>query len=187
MAMTKAPLDVAATFPEVNEIRDLALREKVIQVWQRLWVESAWQRIEDLPVSPAIPRPHVPHNRAVAQLALAMARIVREIHGVEVDTDLLLAASLLQDASKLVEYERTEDGTVVRTTIGRQLGHAAYAAHVALDVELPMELVHIILSHSPDSSLAWGSLEAKLLYYADQVDVAALGGDRFQKKVVQYR
>jgi len=185
--MKSKTLEVVATFPEINAIQDLKLRQKVVQVWERLWAEGSWSRIEDLPVSPKLAYPHVRHNRAVAQLALAMARVLQEVHGVHVNTDLLVAAAFLQDVSKLVEYAPQPDGTVERTEIGHKLGHATYAAHAALQVGMPLDLVNVILSHSPDSALAWGSLEARLLYYADQVDVAALGGDRFQKKVVQYR
>src|SRR5688572_9605190 len=131
--MLKQKLDVEAIFPEIREIQDEDLRQKVVTVWQRLWEQGRWDRIEDLPVSSTIPYPHVPHNRAVAQLVLAMAKIFREIHGIEVDTHVLLAAALLQDASKLVEYAPGPDGKVIKTETGQKLGHAAYAAHVALD------------------------------------------------------
>src|SRR3972149_5245110 len=102
-ARERLPLDLETIFPEVGEIQDAALRQRVIAVWQRLWAESAWERLEDLPVSGAIASPQVPHNRAVVQVAMAMATIFRQLHGVSIDTDRLLAAALLQDASKLVE------------------------------------------------------------------------------------
>jgi hypothetical protein len=180
-------LDVLAALPEINLIRDTSLRDKVIRIWQRMWKESSWRNINDVPVSRAINYPHIRHNRAVVRLVLAMADVVEELHGVKVNRDLLLAAALLQDASKLVEYRPGNDGTVERTEIGGQLGHSTYSAHAALDEDLPIELVHAILSHSPDSSLMWNCLEAKLLYLADQADIAALKGDRFQKKVFLFR
>ncbi len=185
--MKRQPLDVIAIFPEIREIKNPNLRDGVVRVWQRVWKECAWERIEDVPVSGTIAYSHIRHNRAVVQVALAMARVFQEIHHTPVDVDLLLAAALLQDVSKLVEYAPGPEGTPRRTELGQKLGHATYAAHVALDEGLPLDLVHIILSHSPGSSFPWRNIEVKLLYYADQADVAALGGDTFQKKVIQFQ
>ena len=42
-------------------------------VWQEMWQASGFDSIDDLPSSLEIPYPHVPHNRAVLAVALAVA------------------------------------------------------------------------------------------------------------------
>ena len=107
-------------------------------VWQDLWQQSAWNSLEDLPSSPDFPVPHVPHNRSVIQMALAVADAFERFHGVVVDRDVLVAAGLLQDVSKLVEYG-LEDGKVILTELGRTYPHSFWAAHTALARGLPEE------------------------------------------------
>ena len=183
----KADLDLAVLLPELAEIGDDELRAGVEALWQRLWHLSSWTDVMDVPVASHIATPQVNHTRAVTRMALAMADIVSEVHGVELRRDLLVAAALVQDACKMIEYEADEAGGTRRTEIGRKLGHAAYGAAVAIEVGLPLDVVNVILSHSPDASVPWGSVEARILVNADQADVAALGGDRFIRKMFQYR
>jgi hypothetical protein len=57
------------------------------------------------------------------------------------------------------------------------------AAHVALKHGLPDAVCHIILSHTPQSAAFPASLEGKILYYADQLDVLAIYRDRWEKRL----
>ena len=109
-----------------------------------------------------------------------MAATFERFHSVRVNRDVLVAAALLQDASKLVEYALV-DGKVVYSARGREFPHAFWAAHVALKHGVPDEICHIILSHTPQAAAFPRSLEGKILYYADQLDVLAIHGDRWKK------
>jgi hypothetical protein len=179
----KPPLDFPRLFPEAALIRDDALRAGVEAVWQELWQESELESIDHLVTTPEIPYPHVPHNRAVIQMALAVADTFEEFHGVKVDRDVLVAAGLLQDASKLVEYRREGDGFEY-SELGRNYPHAFWAAHVALRHGLPDSVCHIIIHHTPQAAAFPLSLEGKILYYVDQIDVLAIHGDRWRKDLV---
>lgn len=183
--MAKQPLDLTALFPEVALIGDDSLREKVGAVWQRLWEESGFDRIEDVPVMPTLPYPNLKHQQAYIKCIVAVARIFEEVHGVEYNMDHLIAGALLADASKLVEYRRVEGGYGL-TELGQQLPHATYAAHLALQVGLPMPVVHIIATHSPSSGMAPASSEARLLHWLDQADVAGFGHDIWRRVVVHH-
>ncbi len=178
----KPPLKLGAHFPELDLIRDPALRAGVEAVWEELWQASSWTSLDDLPSSLEISYPHVPHNRSVISMALAVADAFERFHGVTVDRDVLVAAGLLQDASKLVEYE-PRDGQVVLTELGRTYPHAFWAAHVALQHRLPAAVCHIVLTHTPQASQFPASLEGKILYYVDQLDVFAIHGDRWRKEL----
>lgn len=179
-------IDIAAYLPEIELIGDTELREATVRVWQQLWRESGFDDVMAVPVTPATHHPHIPHNRSVAQMALAVADVLDKVHGVHVDRDKLLAAALLQDASKVVEYEPTADG-VARSDLGRRFQHAFYAAHVALNEGLPRDVVEAVISHTHDSPRYPATLIAKILFYVDQIDTAALEVDRWKKTSVVHR
>lgn len=180
----KKALDLEQVFPEVNEITDQRLRSSVMKVWQELWNASEWNDFAEVPTSREIPYSHVPHNRAVVRMAIAVADVFEEVHGVKVDRDLLIAAALLQDASKLVEMRPGADGRAEASRIGKSYPHAFWAAHVALQQGVREDVVHIILTHSPGSPKFPESLEGKILYYVDQLDVLAIYKDRWKKQLM---
>jgi hypothetical protein len=180
--MSRLELELAELLPEIDLIQDEDLRGKVSAVWQDVWQESLFERLEDLPIGPKIPYPHLPHNRAVVAMAVAMADAVEHFHGVAVDRDVMLAAALLQDVSKLVEMRPAGDG-VEQTEIGRSFQHAFWAAHKAAEHGLPLAVCEIVLNHTPDAPGLPRTLEGKILWYADQLDVIAAFGDRWVKQL----
>ncbi len=182
----KKKLNILEVFPEINMIADPAVRQGTINVWNRLWDECKWEDINKVPCTPKLSFPHVVHNRSVLLNSLAMADTYEKLFDVHVNRDHLISACLLQDSSKLVEYEETENG-MGKSLLGKTFPHAFYAAHVAMDENLPYEVVQAILEHTPDSADFPKTLIAKILYYADQADMAALNGDRWKKTCVTYR
>jgi hypothetical protein len=180
--MTRPALDITSLLPEIDLIQDADLREKVIAVWLDVWQESKFEELTDLPIGPKIPYPHLPHNRAVVTMAVAMADAIERFHGVTVDRDVLLAAAVLQDVSKLVELT-PGDGGVEQTEIGRSFQHAFWAAHKAAEHGLPLPVCEIVLNHTPDAPSLPRTLEGKILWYADQLDVIAVFGDRWVKQL----
>jgi hypothetical protein len=179
----KQPIEVAAMFPQLAQIGDPKLREAVVATWQDLWAMSPWARIEEVPTSTEIPYPTMPHNRCVLDMALAVADAFERHHRITVNRDYLIAGAILQDASKVVEFERGADGTAVPTAIGRNYPHAFWAAHVALRHAIPDEIVHVLLTHTPQAAKFPTTLEGKILYYVDQIDVIGIHKDRWRKEL----
>ncbi|HYG45784.1 MAG TPA: hypothetical protein VEA17_22890, partial [Bordetella sp.] len=175
----RGSVDFLHYYPWINDIRDASLRQSVLDVLADLWSQSTFLDIEQIPTSGKIDYPNMPHTQCVVELSLAIADAFERHHGIRVNRDVLIAASVLQDASKMVEYEPTADG-VRHTTIGKSYTHAFWCAHVALNRGVPAEVVHIILTHSPQAPRFPDTLEGKILYYADQLDVIAIHGDRWQ-------
>jgi hypothetical protein len=174
-------LDVLAYLPEISQISDEALRQAVIDIWQELWAASSWATVLDVAVGPDIHYPHLPHNRAIIRIALAVADIWHDEHGIEIDRDQLIAAAALQDASKLVEYAPAGDGRVVMSDLGQNLPHAFWVAHLALNHGLSHELCEVLLNHTPQSAKFPRTLIGKILYWVDQLDVIGIHGDRWRK------
>lgn len=162
-------------------ISDQGLRVKVVRVWERLWEESEWEDISDVPTSEEIPYPHLPHHQSVVAMAVAVTDVMRQKHGINLNRDVLLAAAILQDASKVVEMSPGNGTKPMTTEIGRMYPHPFWAAHVAIEEGIPNEVAHIILHHSPNAARFPQSLEGKILYYVDQIDVLGIFGDRWQK------
>lgn len=175
-APAKPPLDLGALFPEWRTIQDDRLRTDVDALWQRLWQESRFGRLEDVPISSKIARPHLPHAQAVVRLAALVADVAEQIHAQPLDRDVLIAAALAQDVGKLVEYEpASEPPGYRRTPLGTELSHSMYAAHVALDLGLPTSVVHVMIAHSPSSALEPRTRECAVLFWIDQLDLSVLG------------
>jgi HD domain-containing protein len=158
---------IRAAFPRVEGLRDERWREAIVQVWLRLWAESAWDEPTDCPYNLiATSTDLVRHVNQVVEGALVLARVAQESLGMVADEDVIVAAGTLHDASKLVEYEPGPEGP--RTSdLGRRLVHAEYAGRVSTEQGLPPEVVAIVVNHTPASPEVPDTVEGLCIYYAD--------------------
>jgi hypothetical protein len=184
MTNAKKPLDVLGLYPEVAQIVDVKLRQAVIEIWQELWAMSAWEDPAALPTSWEIPYSNLPHTQCVVAMSLAVADAFRKYHGIEVNRDHLIAAAVLQDASKVVEYEPGPDGSAKRTAIGKNYPHGFWCAHLAVQKGVPDAIGHVMLTHSSSAAKFPDTLEGKILYYVDQLDVIGIHKDRWKKHLM---
>lgn len=180
----KKPIDVVWMFPELEQVKDPELKRKTIEIWNELWAMSEFEDIETVPTSGDIPLSNLPHSRSVLTLCLQVADTFERYHGTKIDRDVLIVAAILQDASKVVEYRPTPSGKVERTNIGKTYGHAFWVTMLAAQKGLPDAVNHILITHSPQASKFPQSLEGKILYYVDQLDVIAIHGDRWVKESI---
>lgn len=180
----RKPLNITSVFPQILDIRDAVLQAAVIEVWEELWRQSKWSDLGDLPTSGEISYPNLPHSQCVVDMALAIADQFERHHKVMVNRDYLIAAAVLQDASKVVEYEPGPDGKARRTMIGKNFPHGFWCAHLAVNKGLPGEIAHVMITHSPQAAKFPDTLEGKILYYVDQLDVIAIHGDRWKKHLL---
>lgn len=164
--------EIEAAFPLVRELPG-PTREAIVRLWQEMALESSWQRLVDCPYSPDRQGVSlVAHTNAVTEAALALLQVER-LHGdgrVTADRHLVIAIGLLHDVSKLVEYE-PYDGGCRLSELGRRLQHAVYAAHKAMASGVPLDVVEVVVNHTPQSRRHPNTPEGLLIYYAD----AALG------------
>ena len=158
--------------PELALINDPGLRGVVSDIWNECWHEGSWRSIEDVPKSTQLPeRRLVQHTRSVARISLAAAQTLREIHGIPFHRDMLVAAALLHDVSKLVENELGPDGkSSVHSSLGRLVQHGVLGAFKAWQRDLPIELVHAIITHTRSSNVRPQTWEAVIVHYVDYLD-----------------
>lgn len=181
MASTEAAMeeDVAAIereLPELKLISDAKLREATAQIWAETLRESAWSSLQDPPKNPETLPPNrrlLEHTRSVALQALAVAKVVQEIHGIDFNQDELVSAALLHDVSKLLEYGPTAEGAG-KTRTGKRIQHGILGAVKAMEHGLSEDLVHNIIVHTHNSRYLPQTWEAILVHYVDYLDSDAL-------------
>lgn len=175
----KALAQVFHSYPEIKEIANPELREKVARVWLTAWEQSRFDKLDEAVFTPeGAAHSLVDHTRLVARLCKELAAMLKKIDGVHVDYDLLLAGALLIDTGKMIEFEPIPGG-YRRTALEEQFPHPFLSGKLAEEAGLPLEVIHIVLTHSPKALNLPKSLEGKIVKYADiaAADVvrAALG------------
>jgi putative nucleotidyltransferase with HDIG domain len=168
---------VREVFPEVDWIEDDDLRAGTLRAWETTIEETG---IDDLEAYPwRVPEQRrlgipldaevlVDHVRNVTRGGAALADLFAERRGLDIDRDVVVAGGLLHDVSKLYEFD--EDG---ETAIGDLLGHPYIGIHVAERAGLPIEITHIVLSHT-HTPVEPATLEAAIVQAADMADAAAI-------------
>ena len=174
--------------PEILDIGDETLREKVIAAWALSLRGSGFGRISDMPGEGA-PNHFVlrqgtqeKHLRGVAHLAMGIVdEFTRNFPAVEVDRDIVLAGALCHDIGKCWECDpvnqqrwRTRPDKVGYPS----MRHSVYGAHICLSAGLPEAIAHIALGHSMEGDHIARSTECMIIHWADNswwYSAAALG------------
>ena len=185
-----------ALFPEVDLIADATLRDAVLAIWIEVGAECAWARFEDVPknLDAEKHRSLVDHVNGVTRMALALAEIAARDQGAQVNRDHLIAACLLHDVSKPLETEPDPHGPPPngralpgrKSAMGDKIQHAVYATHKVFAHGLPLEVAHIVNTHTHQSNVRSKTLEGAFLFYADYADsdacIIPAGGKAFVQR-----
>jgi putative nucleotidyltransferase with HDIG domain len=179
VAMDELRKSVRKSLPEVNEIEDKDLGDKVVDAWAFALSKTEFTSIEQirasgLPDSPALKNgTQADHMRATAVISEAIAAGLEKVHGdIGIDHDLLLACALCHDVGKPFEFSPSNQ-TRWKSDVGASgypaIRHPVYGAYVALTVGLPEAVVHSAGAHSAEGELIERSLENTLVHYADHI------------------
>ena len=166
-------------FPEINDIEDAGLRERVIDAWLLAIQESLWENIEDLPWVPGRAEfiTNIQHCRGVARIGAAIVRTILGggdvAPGVSIDSDTVIAGCLLHDVGKLLEYAAPPSPSGEKTPLGETMKHHILGAHIAIKAGLPADVVHCIESHLEPESFE-RSFEAKIVHWSDMSHADAM-------------
>ena len=162
-------MSIKELLPEIEEIRDEELRNKVAKTWEMAMKEGGWTQ-EDLikiPFTLLIPTEKnlIEHTRMVTKMAMNIADVRYDLN-----RDLLIAGALLHDVGKLLEYGKVEDGSVRKSPYGHRIRHPVSGAILAEKSGLPMEISHIIASHSKEGEFVERTPEAIVVHHCDFID-----------------
>ncbi|MDG5759046.1 HD domain-containing protein [Natronococcus sp. A-GB1] len=169
---------VRAAFPELTAIGDDELRAGVVDAWSTAVLEND---VDDLTTVPWLPPTQrdlalddeslVTHVRDVTACAVALAETLldRREGILSLDMDTVVAGALVHDVSKLAEFDGMDE-----TAVHALLGHPYYGIHVTARAGLPVELAHIVLSHTSRTAVEPATIEAELVRRADEMAAAAI-------------
>lgn len=172
--MTRAAVEDA--FPELVSIESDEVRAGVVDAWTTAIDENDIDDLANVPWLPPTQRALglddeylVDHVRDVTAGAVALAEALLERREVDLSLDTVIAGALVHDVSKCYEFDGM--GT---TTVGDLLGHPYYGVHVVERADLPVELAHIVLSHTSRTTVEPATLEAAIVRRADEVAATAI-------------
>jgi putative nucleotidyltransferase with HDIG domain len=166
--------------PEIDLIDNERLRQKVLAVWKEALDLGGWESADlyKIPFTlliPNCPIAFLDHVRAVTRTAVEAAKVMREIYGdtIAINTDYLVAGSLLHDIGKLLEYRRRGD-VFIKSHRGELLRHPFTGAALAFKHDLPDEVTHMVALHAREGEGAKRSVEAIIITHADFLNYESL-------------
>ena len=175
--------EIKGLFPELEQIRDAGLREKVIDVWEDTIRTGGWEPREllDIPftlLAGDIEMQFIEHVRSCAKMCIAIEKVLGEVFGdrVPVNHDHLVAGALLADVGKLLEYDKDAQGHVIKGSFGQMLRHPFSGVALCYKHEIPAEVMHIVATHSHEGDRVQRSIESIVFHHADFTDFELVGG-----------
>ncbi|GIU82423.1 MAG: HDIG domain-containing protein [Acidobacteria bacterium] len=175
-AVTTLKEEIVEAIPELNLIEDTDLRNKTIAVWEDAITKGGWtvKRIKEIPFSVHVENcqiTFIEHVRTVCKMCVAIADVLKEAYGdrIKLNKDYLIAGALLADVGKLIEYEE-RNGEITRAGRGKHLRHPFVGVAMSYARNIPLEVLHIIATHSKEGDIMVRSSESVIFHHADFID-----------------
>jgi 7,8-dihydroneopterin 2',3'-cyclic phosphate phosphodiesterase len=164
-----------------KKIEDIELRKKVVEflknprLTNKNFQKYKPEKIKDAgsvfgvtgPTSiGAVERDVLQHTKALTELCIKTADIVKKRYGISLNKDELIAASILHDIMKIFEFKRTKEGTLEHT--GIMLDHTMLAVAEFYKRNFPENVIHIIAAHFGEAGpTPPRNFEALIFHYLD--------------------
>ena len=163
--------------PEINEIKDVSIQNKVIACWQdaiefRGWTEDLLRGMPFTLLAENVKITFIDHVRAVCKMCIACDEVLDLVHGsnkTPVNRDYLIAGALVADVGKLLEYEIV-DGKPVKSDYGKHIRHPFSGVGLAFKHDLPSEVMHVIATHSKEGAGEKRLPESIIFHHTDFID-----------------
>ena len=159
---------------ELSWIHDNDLRETTAKTWE-LALDKSVLTINDLFIIPftllaqGVKVNFMTHKRAVVHIARDCGVQMNKFFSddLPVDMDVLISGAILIDVGKLLEYVLDKDGKAIEGAYGKYLRHTFSGVSLAEQCGVPVEVCHIIATHSNEGDLVKRSTEAYIVHHAD--------------------
>ncbi len=173
---------IAELFPELLEISDITLRDNTAAVWDeaittgcggRGWTFDELRAVPFTLLAGDIDMTYIDHLRSCARQCMAIADVLTNIFGsdiVPINRDYLIAGSLLADVGKPLEFDKDENGEVIKGHFGEMLRHPFSGVAMCYKHHIPAEVMHIVATHSHEGDKVQRSIESIIFHHADFVD-----------------
>lgn len=188
--------DIAQLFPDLMQIKDESLRDKVAAVWNEAittgcggkgWTFDELRAVKFTLLAGDIKMTFVDHLNSCVKQCIAIAKVLKEVFGdvVPINMDYLIAGALLADCGKPLEYDKDANGNVVQGNFGQLLRHPFSGVAMCYKHGIPAEVMHIVATHSHEGDKVQRSIESIIFHHADFVDfdiAKYLGAQAAKKK-----
>lgn len=173
--------DIAKLFPNLMDVKEAALREKVAAVWSEAlaagcggkgWTFDQIRAIPFTLLAGKIDMRFVEHLNSCCKQCIAIAGVLKEVFGarVPVNLDYLIAGSLLADVGKMLEFDKNAAGEVVKGRFGDMLRHPFSGVALCYKHGVPAEVMHIVATHSHEGDKVERTIESWIFHHADFID-----------------
>lgn len=168
--------EIRDMLPEVNDIGDESLREKVISVWEDAltlggWTPGDMMRIPFTLLADDVQIMFLEHVRTVCQMCIAMEKVLKDAYGsrANIDHDTLVAGALLADVGKCLEYVERDD-KIVKGRAGEYLRHPFSGVGLCYKHDVPDGVMHVVATHSKEGDHVKRFPESIIFHHADFTD-----------------
>ncbi len=193
--MTYTTNDIAKLFPNLMDIGDAALRDKVAAVWNEAlttgcggkgWSTDELRAVPFTLLAGDIDLRYIEHLNSCCLQCIAIAKVLGEVFGdrIPINLDYLIAGSLLADVGKPLEFDKDANGNVIKGHYGEMLRHPFSGVAMCYKHGIPAEVMHIVATHSHEGEKVERSIESIIFHHADFVDfdIAKYLGKQAAKK-----
>lgn len=172
---------IAELFPDLMQIRDAGLRDKVAAVWSESlttgcggqgWTFAEIRAIPFTLLAGKIDLTFVEHLNSCAKQCIAIADILKAVFGdrIPVNRDHLIAGSLLADVGKMLEFDKDAKGQVIKGRFGDMLRHPFSGVALCFKHGIPAEVMHMVATHSHEGDKVERTIESIIFHHADFID-----------------
>jgi len=152
----------------IDEIEDAELRESVIAAWQMGLDAGNYDSISEILWYPEVAGDdvyHLQHQNDVTSVAISLVDTLLERYpDLDVDRDTVIAGALLHDVSKSMEHApENANGDE------EWVSHPYLAVYLLEELGLSRHLQHVVLAHTPLTSVEPQTLEAEIVNAADEI------------------
>ncbi|MFN0131612.1 MAG: hypothetical protein ACKVW3_03620 [Phycisphaerales bacterium] len=188
--------EIATLFPNLMDIKDAGLRDKVAAVWDEAlttgcggkgWTFDEIRAIPFTLLAGKIDLRFVEHLNSCCKQCIAISGVLKEVFGtrIPVNLDYLIAGSLLADVGKMLEFDKTGGAaagggsaggsagagpTVVKGKFGDLLRHPFSGVAMCYKHGIPAEVMHIVATHSHEGDKVERTIESWIFHHADFID-----------------
>ena len=173
--------DVINLFPDLKQIEDDTLREKVGNVWcealavgcgGRGWDVEELKRVKFTLLAGDIDMTFIAHLNSCVKQCIAVTDVLHQVFGdiVPINRDYLIAGALLADVGKLLEYDKDPQGNIIKGSYGEALRHPFSGVGLCYKHDIPADVMHIVATHSHEGDKVQRSIESIIFHHADFID-----------------
>jgi len=169
---------VRKELPEVLDIGDGDLRQKVIEAWALCLAHSSFESIDAIEpaANPGVNRlkkgKQTDHIRGVTRMAVAVADEMCALQpDLKVNKDILIAGALCHDVGKPFEFDPENRKRWEANPYASGLPairHPAFGVHICFTVGLPEEVAHCAAAHGREGDSVVRSLENTIIHSVDK-------------------